>query len=326
MENQSASSEAFLVGFPGIPEDMHSPVSTAMFLVYMVSLIANGCVISLVTLNAYLHHPMYLLIANLASSDLLFDTVTLPKLIAKYWFGSSTINLKVCLFQMFCVHYLGSLDSYLMMMMAIDRYVAISQPLRYSLIVTNKRLVIVCVITWILIAPSTNIVINIQTSENILYCPPSPKKINTLFCTQTTVTTLACTDATNPRKVAFVSALVVLLVPLGLILLSYILILLEIFTFSRYGNWQKAFYTCATHLLVVALYYVPRVFFYIVTNIPSIIIIKPDISALILFLYSTVPHMANPIIYFLRTKEIRQTMAKSIQRIKPLTSPINTKP
>ncbi|XP_071989503.1 olfactory receptor 10A3-like [Engystomops pustulosus] len=316
MENQSAVSEVFLVGFPGLPEDMHSLVSTVMFLVYIFSLTANGSVICLVTLNASLHQPMYLLIANLTTSGLLFDTVTLPKLIARYWFGSSSINFKVCLFQMFLVHSLGSLDSFLLMEMAIDRYVAISQPLRYSLIITNKRLVVICVMTWIVLGPSTNPFVAMQTSEVVLYCPSSPKNINTLFCTQTTVTALACRDATYPRKLAFVGAMVVLLVPLGIILISYFLILLEIFTSSRSENLQKAFYTCATHLLVVTLYYMPRIFTYIVTNIPSIIIIKPDINALLLFSFSNVPHMANPIIYFLRTKEIRQTLAKSLQRIK----------
>ncbi|KAG8541582.1 hypothetical protein GDO81_028664 [Engystomops pustulosus] len=314
MENQSAISEVFLIGFPGIAEDMHSLVSTMMFLVYMFSLIANGSVICLVTLNVSLHQPMYLLIANLASSDLLFDTVTLPKLIARYWFGSSSMNVKVCVFQMFWVHYLGSLDSYLLMVMAIDRYVAISQPLRYTLIITNKKIVIILSLLWIFAATSTNATISIQASEVIL-CGPTPKKINTLFCTHASISALACTDATFMMRVAFVCAMVVLLLPLGIILLSYILILLEISTSSRSENCQKAFYTCATHLLIVALYYVPRVFVYIVTNIP-LMTLKPNINALLLFLYSIVPHIVNPIIYFLRTKEIRQTLAKCLQRIK----------
>ncbi|XP_075705996.1 olfactory receptor 1E16-like [Rhinoderma darwinii] len=308
MTNQTVISELILVGFPGIPEELHNLVSAVMFLVYVFSLTANGCVICLVMLNAYLYQPMYLIIANLATSDLLFDTVTLPKLIARYWFGSSSINFKVCVFQMFCVHYLGSLDSYLLMLMAVDRYVAISQPLRYTLIITNKKIVGICAILWIFVATSTNATISIQASEIVL-CGPSGNKINTLFCTHAAISALACTDTTYMRKVAFVSAMVVLLVSLGVILLSYILIIVEISTSSRSENWQKAIYTCTTHLLVVALYYVPRVFVYIVYNIP-VIIIKPDITALLLFLYSVIPHMANPIIYFLRTKEIRQTLVK----------------
>ncbi|KAM4045556.1 olfactory receptor 1E16-like [Anomaloglossus baeobatrachus] len=313
MTNQTIISEVILVGFPGIPEDIHNLVSTALFLVYMISLTANGTVICLVTFNAYLHQPMYLVIANLAASDLLFDTVTLPKLIARYWFGSSSIHFKACVFQMFFVHYLGSLDSFLLMLMAVDRYVAISQPLRYTLIITNKKIVIICAILWIFVATSTNATSAVQVSEIVL-CRPS-SKINTLFCTVSAVSALSCTDTTFLRRVAFVFAMVVLLVPLGLILISYILIMVEIFTSSRSENWRKAFYTCTTHLLVVALYYVPRSFVYIVSNI-ALITLKSDINALLLFLYSVVPHMANPVIYFLRTKEIRKTLEKFIQKVK----------
>ncbi|KAM3936256.1 olfactory receptor 13C2-like [Leptodactylus fuscus] len=311
--NETVISEVILVGFPGLPEDLDNLVSIVMFLVYIISLTTNGSVIGLVIFNAYLHQPMYLAIANLAASDLLFDTITLPNLIARYWFGSSTINFKVCILQMFCVHYLGSVDSYLLMVMAMDRYVAISQPLRYVMIITNKRILIMCAVFWI-VATATNVTISIQVSEITLCGPSSRNKINTLFCTHTAISALACTDVTLTKKVGFIGAMVVLLVPLGFILLSYVLIIVEFSRSSRSENWPKVFYTCTTHLLVVALYYVPRVFVYIVTTIP-LIIIKPDINALLLFLYSVVPHMANPIIYFLRTKEIRQTLAKFLRRI-----------
>ncbi|KAG8541583.1 hypothetical protein GDO81_025582 [Engystomops pustulosus] len=286
MTNQTIILDVFLVGFLGIPDYMHNLVSTVMFLVYMVTLTPNGSVI-----------------------------FTLPNLIAKHWFSSSTINLKVCLFQMFCVHSLGSLDSFLLMVMAIDRYIVISQPLRYTLFITNQRIVITCTMTW-LFAAVLNTIITIQTSEVVLYCP-SAKKINTLFCAQAAVVALY-RDSTFTRKVAYVSAMMVLLLTLGIILLSYTLILVEISISSRSENRQKAFYTCATHLLVVALYYVPRFFVYTVTNfpVPLLIIINPDINVLLLSLFSFVPHMANPIIYFLRTKEISQTLAKSLQKIK----------
>ncbi|XP_069828876.1 olfactory receptor 2AP1-like [Dendropsophus ebraccatus] len=313
MVNETIISEVILVGFPGIPEDLHNLVSTVMFLVYVFSLIANGSVICLVALNTYLHQPMYLVIANLATSNLLFDTVTLPKLIARYWFGSSSINFRLCLFQMFWIHYLGSVDACLLMFMAVDRYVAISQPLRYNLIMTNRRTIIICSFFWIFTATPSNVAMSFQTSDIVL-CSSSTNKINTLFCTHTAVLATACTDVTFIRKVAFVCAMVVLLVSLGIIVLSYVLIIGEISSSSRSTNWRKLFYTCTTHLLVVALYYVPRVFLYTI-SLSSVIVIRPDIHALILFLYSVAPHMANPVIYFLRTKEIRQTLRKVLQTI-----------
>ncbi|XP_040195508.1 olfactory receptor 2A12-like [Rana temporaria] len=303
MSNLTAVSEIILVGFPGLPDAFHGLVSTVMFFAYMISLTTNGTVIFLVTFNENLHQPMYLFIANLATSDLLFDTVTLPKLIARYWFGASTIPLRMCFFQIFLVHYFGGLDSFLLMLMAADRYVAICHPLRYTSIVTNKVVTISCGFCWTILSPSTNIVATVLASQ-IPLC--GPNKINSLFCGYT-----ACTDISGTRKVVFVFAMVVLLVPLGLILVSYIKIIVTI-SMTRSESLRRAFSTCMTHLLVIAFYFAPRIFMYIVSNIPFVRI-KPDVGALLLYLYSFVPHMANPIIYFLQTKEIKQTLRRALQ-------------
>ncbi|KAM5180837.1 olfactory receptor 1M1-like [Mantella aurantiaca] len=311
MANHTVPSEMTLVGFPSLPEEYHCWIATIMFFTYMISLTANGTVVGLVSFNEHLHQPMYLFIANLAASNLLFDTVTLPKAIARYWFGASTINFRICLFQIFLVHYFGSLDSYLLLLMAADRYVAICHPLRYVSIVTNQVVTISCGICWIILATSTNTAVAILAAQ-IPLC--GANKINSLFCGYTAFAILACTDISSSKKVVFLCALVVLLVPLGLILVSYLRIIVTV-SLTRSESLQKAFYTCVNHLLVIALYYTPRLFVYIVSNIPSVTITS-DLSAVLLFLYSFVPHMANPIIYFLLTKEIAQTLRQMLNRRK----------
>ncbi|XP_073468463.1 olfactory receptor 1M1-like [Aquarana catesbeiana] len=308
MSNHTAVSEIILVGFPGLADAFHGLVSTIMFFAYMISLTTNGTVVFLVTFNENLHQPMYLFIANLATSDLLFDTVTLPKLIARYWFGASTIPLRMCFFQIFLVHYFGSMDSFLLMLMAADRYVAICHPLRYTSIITNNVVTISCGVCWTILSPSINTAVTVLASQ-IPLC--GPNKVNSLFCGYTAYAALACTDISGPRKVVLVLAMVVLLVPLGLILVSYIKIIVTI-SMTRSESLRRAFSTCMTHLLVIAFYFAPRIFMYIVSNIPFFAI-KPDVGALLLYLYSFVPHMANPIIYFLRTKEIKQTLRWALQ-------------
>lgn len=309
MSNQTAVSEIILVGFPGLPDAFHGLVATILFFTYMISLTANGTVIGLVNFNEHLHQPMYLIIANLAASDLLIDAVTLPKSIARYWFGASTLPMEMCLFQTFLVHYFGSLDSYLLMLMAADRYVAIDYPLRYPSIIANKVATISCGICWMVFATSTNTAAAVLASQ-IPLC--GANKLKSLFCGHTAYSLLACSDISSLQRAVFVCALVVLLVPLGLILLSYVKIIVTI-SLARSETLQKAFYTCVTHWLVIALYYAPRLFVYVVNNIPSVAI-KSDMSALLLFLYSFVPHMANPIIYFLRNKEITQTLQRIMNR------------
>ncbi|KAM5180839.1 olfactory receptor 1E16-like [Mantella aurantiaca] len=311
MSNQTAVLEVTLVGFPGLADAYHDLVSTIMFLTYVISLTTNGAVICLVTFNGRLRQPMYLIIANLAASDLLFDTVTLPKAIARYWFGASTIPLKMCLLQIFLVHYLGSLDSFLLMLMAADRYVAICHPLRYASIITNRVATMSCAVCWMILSSSPNVVNTILASQ-ITLC--GSFKVNSLFCGYTAYAASSCTDVSGSRKVGFVNAMVVLLLPLGLILVSYIKIIAVIST-NRSESLQKAFYTCVTHLLVIALYYTPRLFVYIISDIPYLTM-NFTVNTILLFLYSFIPHMANPVIYFLRNKEIKQTLRRVLDRSK----------
>ncbi|XP_075449376.1 olfactory receptor 1500-like [Ascaphus truei] len=307
MVNQSDVFEFTLIGFPGLAQKYHILVSILLFMVYIMTLLANGSVIALVILNQHLHHPMYMIIANLAFSDLLFDTITLPKIIAKYWFGAGSMSFSACMFQLFFVHYLGSVDSFILMLMAIDRLVAIDKPLRYSTIIPTKRAGILCGFLWVCatFTPSTNAIWH----SLFPYC--GSRKINNLFCVNMAVMGLACGDITLLKKTIFVLSIGVLILPLSFIILSYIIIIRRISVSSQSESWEKAFYTCTTHLFIIAMYYVPRVFVYVAYQVN--LVLSTDMSVLLLCLYTFLPHMANPIIYCLRTKEIRQTIGKTLR-------------
>ncbi|XP_053312595.1 olfactory receptor 1-like [Spea bombifrons] len=295
-----------LIGFPGLPPNYHILVSIILFLVYMVSLVANSAVIGIVTWKKTLQHPMYIIIANLALSDLLFDTITLPKIIAKYWFGDGSISFAGCMFQLFCVHYLGALDSFIIMLMAFDRYVAICKPLRYSSIITNRLTMCTCFVLWILASIYSSI--NATWHSQFPHC--HSRKINNCFCVNVAVIILTCEDTRLLRVTSFNVAMVILLLPMSLIILSYIVIIATIASSSQENNWQKAFYTCTTHLFIIAMYYGPRVFIY--TSYQFNLVFSLDMSVLILCLYTYIPHMANPIIYCLRNREIRQIIGKTL--------------
>ncbi|XP_063297625.1 olfactory receptor 12D1-like [Pelobates fuscus] len=302
MANNSGIFSYELLVFPGLPEKYEILVSVAMFLIYNMSLITNGIVILLVFSQRNLHHPMYKFIGNLALSDLLFDTITLPKIVAKYWNGDGSMSVPGCITQLFFVHFLGSLDSFLIMVMALDRYVAICKPLRYPSIVTNKFAAILCSLVWILaaIAPSHSTI----RSAQINYC--GKNKIKSCFCSTPSVFSLACTDYSTALQISSTIAVTVLLGPLSLIILSYIFIIKMIHSSSRSKSWQKVFHTCTTHFLVIGLYYIPRVTLYF-TNLYRVVI-NADINVLLLCLYTYIPHLANPVIYCLRTEEIRNTL------------------
>ncbi|XP_063297657.1 olfactory receptor 52K1-like [Pelobates fuscus] len=307
MANQSDSSEFILLGFPGLPENYNTPVSITLFLVYIIALFANGTVIILIVFSRRLHQPMYVIIANLALSDLLFDTITLPKIIAKYWFDDGSISFVGCIFQVFCVHYLGSLDSFIIMLMAVDRYVAIRKPLRYFSIITNKRILVLCAFFWFVPA-----LIALATAVLDSSFPFCGNTIKSCFCNNMAVTALACIDVTFVRRVNFCLAMFVLLLPLAFIIFSYAAIIRTICSMNQSECWRKPFYTCVTHLLVIGLYFIPRIFVYVANQVK--LLLHEDLSVLILCLYTFVPHMANPVIYCLRTKEIRGTLVKFFKK------------
>ncbi|KAG8431876.1 hypothetical protein GDO86_019668 [Hymenochirus boettgeri] len=308
MANQSQVTEFVFMGFPGLQEQFHLLVSFVMFLVYISALIANGTVIGLIVVKDQLHQPMYFFIGNLALSDLLFDTMTLPKIIAKYWFGDGKISFSGCFFQMFFVHFLGSVDSFLLMLMATDRYVAICKPLQYFTIVTSGLTIFSCCFIWVLAAVIS--LINISWILELPFC--GPNKMISCFCSSSAIFPLACTDVTTVRQKILIIALNVLLVPMGLVILSYILIIVTVHTMLHSDNWQKLFYTCTTQLIVISMYYIPRVFVYLANYLRFIL--NADINVLILCLYTFLPHLANPIIYCLRNKEIRSIIENEFKR------------
>ncbi|KAG8543798.1 hypothetical protein GDO81_018548 [Engystomops pustulosus] len=313
MTNQSTPSEVFLVGFPSLPLRFHVPVSLVMLLVYIMSLVANGSVVGLIILIESLHKPMYIAIANLAASDLLFDTITLPKIIARYWFNDGTMPFVACLFQVFWVHNLGTFDAFLLMVMAMDRYVAISRPFHYSSIISNKHMVIACTLCVFVSSIAGTICI---VFEMILEYTCGRTRIISCFCTNSGVLSLSCGDVTFSLLVVFSTAMVVLLLPLSFIIFSYISIIRLMHSSTQLVQSQKAFYTCTTHLLVIALYYIPRLFVYI--SIQNRLILDADVNVLLGCLYTFVPHMANPIIYCLRTKEIKHIFKNILKTHVPL--------
>ncbi|OCT56346.1 hypothetical protein XELAEV_18000230mg [Xenopus laevis] len=308
MANQSEVLEFVLIGFPSLPKNFHIVVSLVMFLIYITSLVANGTVIGLIVVKEHLHQPMYIVIGNLALSDLLFDTITTPKIIAKYWFGDGNISFSGCLFQLFCVHSLGSVDSFILMLMAADRYVAILQPLRYFAIITKKLTAIFCSCFWVL----SVVIVSVMTYMILKLPFCGPNNITGCFCSSSVIFPLACTDVTYVRQVSLIFALSVLLIPLAFIILSYALIVLTIHSMLHSDNWQKLFYTCTTHLLVICLYYIPRVFVYLANYVR--LLFNADINVLILYMYTFLPHLANPIIYCLRNKEIKVILENMMKR------------
>ncbi|KAM4590293.1 olfactory receptor 6B1-like [Fundulus diaphanus] len=302
--NQSRVTDFILTGFPGLHQEYYGLVSFVLFLVYFVTVVANVTVFFLFATNRSLHKPMYYIILNVSACDLLFSTTTLPKIISRYWFQSGRISFTGCFVQMYFVHYLGSVNSFIFLLMAFDRYCAICHPLRYTTIIKKCTIHILSVTAWIvcIVAPLALVI----RAYPLPYC--GSNVINQCFCDHIGITVLACTDRAPYSFPAFVSAMITLLGPLAFIVFSYGSIFIEISKVADSKTCVKSLSTCSTQLIIISLYYVPRCFVYFAVQVG--ITFSAGLRIVIIMLYSLVPPMINPLIYCLRAKDIRQCLIK----------------
>ncbi|XP_071989499.1 olfactory receptor 4K3-like [Engystomops pustulosus] len=308
MANDSTTFNFVFVGFSGLQEKFYTLFGSLMFCVYSISLCANSIVIVIVLKKKQLHQPMYIIIANLAFSDLIFDTSTLPIIISKYWFGAESISFSGCFIQMGFIHSLNCLDSLTLLLMAFDRYVAICKPLRYHAIISSRTSIFLCLAAWF---AATSVGIFVMTWGVVLpYC--GPNRIKHFYCSLSMVVALSCVDSFSIRKNGLYAGLIMHMGPFSLIVVSYIIILINICAITRLENWQKALNTCITHWFVITIFYIPRIvdYGYQAWGIPN-----ADIAALMICIYSFVPHMSSPIIFCLRNKEIKKSLENGCRQM-----------
>ncbi|XP_073473761.1 olfactory receptor 6B1-like [Aquarana catesbeiana] len=309
MANKSEVFHFILVGFPGLPEKFYAMAASVIICVYSLSLCANITAIMIILLKAHLHQPMYIIILNLAVSDLIFDTATLPNMIVRYFTGDGTLSFTGCLFQMGMVHSLNLVDSLTIMLMAFDRYVAICKPLRYHSIITKRVAMALCGLVW-LVASSIGLFV-MSWALPLPFC--GPNRILLFYCSLAQVTVLSCTDTSAIRRNGFYAGIIMHVGPFTLNLISYIVIIASICLTSRSENWKKLYNTCIAHWFVITLFYLPRVIDY---GIQAQILSSTDVFVLLSCLYAFIPHFSSPIIFCLRTQEIRKTLRKILSEKK----------
>ncbi|KAM9468447.1 olfactory receptor 9Q2-like [Clarias gariepinus] len=307
-ENMTFVKDFFIVGFPGLHPKYYALVSAILFSVYLSTLIGNGFFLLLFATNKSLHKPMYFIYMSLMFSDVLFSTCTLPKIIARYWFQDGTISFVACFFQMYLVHYFGTVDSYTLALMAIDRYIAVCYPFRYNSIMSNRNIVLLSLVVWVL-AHGCNIMMVVRAFP-LPYC--GANTVIHCYCDHVSITRLACIDRTLYSFPAFVYAMVVLMGSLAIILVSYSFIILAVLQIATAHGRLKTFSTCSSQLIIISLFFFPRCFNYLAAN--TGIIFNTDLQIAIIMLYSLIPPVINPLIYSLKTEEVKKILITKFQK------------
>ncbi|XP_012371705.1 olfactory receptor-like protein DTMT [Octodon degus] len=299
--NQTLLSEFLLLGLPIQPEYEH--LFYALFLaMYITTILGNMLIIVLIQLDPNLHTPMYSLLSNLSFSDLYFSSVTMPKLVKNMQSQVPSIPYAGCLTQMYFFLLFGDLESFLLVAMAYDRYVAICFPLHYTSIMSPKLCVCLVVLSWVL--TMFHALLHTLLMADCLFFQNSV--IPHFFCDMSALLKLACSDTSINELVIFVTGGIILVIPFLLIIVSYARIVSSIFKGPSAQSIHKTFSTCGSHLSVVSLFYGTVIGLYLCPSANNSTV-KETVMAM---MYTVVTPMLNPFIYSLRNRELKGALGR----------------
>ncbi|XP_067411328.1 olfactory receptor 52K1-like [Emydura macquarii macquarii] len=288
----------FLTGIPGL-EAMHLWISIPFCSVFTVGLLGNCTLLYVIKTEPSLHQPMYYFLTMLAVINLVVPTTIMPKLLSIFWFNSREISFTGCLVQMFFLYSFASMESCVLVAMAFDRYVAICNPLRYATILTNS------VIAKIGLAAFTRAVLLTSPVLFLLRRLPFCQShiISHSFCEHMAVVKLACASTNLNNIYGIFISLFINGLDLTLISLSYVRILRTVFSLASKEEQLKAFSTCVSHFCAISMAYTPMVVTTIIHRFGHQV--APHVHILMANIYFLLPPMMNPIVYGVKTKQIR---------------------
>ncbi|CAM4317704.1 unnamed protein product, partial [Lepidochelys olivacea] len=287
-----------LLGIPGL-EAAYIWISIPFCAMYTTAVLGNFTILFIVKREPSLHTPMFYFLCMLAVTDLVMSTSTLPKMLSIFWFNSREISFSACLTQMYFVHSFSTMESGILVAMALDRYVAICHPLRHSTILTNSVVAKICLAVVL-----RSVILTLPypfLARRWPYC-----KTNIIphsYCGHIAVVNLACADIRISSYYGLFNLLSEIGMDVFFIAVSYTQILRAIFRLPTKDAQFKTFGTCISHLCAILALYIPDLFSSLTQrfghNVPL------DLRVLIASVYLLVPPMLHPIIYGVRTKQIQ---------------------
>ncbi|EHH50404.1 hypothetical protein EGM_01229 [Macaca fascicularis] len=295
--NQTVLKEFILVGFSVYPH-VQTFLFVVFFCLYLLTLAGNLTIMGLTRVDRSLHSPMYLFLCSLSFSETCYTLTIVPKMLKDLLAKDRSISVIGCSLQMCFFLGLGGTQCIILTLMGYDRFLAICNPLKYPLLMTN----IVC---GQLVASAWTAGFFISLTETALifrgsFCRPNLVKH---FCHMRAVIRLSCIDSNLTEFIVTLISVSGLLGTFLLIILTYVFIISAVLRIPSAEGKQKAFSTCASHLTVVIMHF----------GFASIVYLKPEASGddiLIAVPYTVITPFLSPIIFSLRNKDMKNSFRR----------------
>ncbi|XP_055472876.1 olfactory receptor 12 [Psammomys obesus] len=294
-----------LVGFGGGAETQ--ALLFAVFLaLYVVSVLGNVTMIVLITMDARLHSPMYFFLKNLSFVDLCYSSVIAPNALANFLSSSKVISFEACATQFFFFSLLATTETFLLAVMAYDRFMAICSPLRYP--VTMCPMTCTRLVLGTFCVGCLNSIVQTSLTFQLPFC--SSNRIDHFYCDVPPLLQLACAStALNELFLFGLCGFIIVSTTLA-VLVSYGYIAVTILRMRSGSGRHKVFSTCGSHLTAVSLFYGTLFVMYAQPGAVA----SMEQGKVVSIFYTLVIPMLNPLIYSLRNKDVKDALRRLGQR------------
>ncbi|XP_049750536.1 olfactory receptor 9A4-like [Elephas maximus indicus] len=305
MGNHSSATEFCLLGFHG-SQKLHHILFTIFFFFYSVTVMGNLVIIMIVCVDKHLHSPMYFFLIHLSVLETLTTTIVVPVML---WGllqpGIQTISLAACVAQLFLYLAVGATEFALLGAMAVDRYVAVCNPLRYNIIMNSRTCTWVVSACWVFGFLSE--IWPVYTTFQFTFCKSNV--LDHFFCDRGQLLKLSCDDTVFTESIFFLMAIFIIVGSLIPTIVSYTYIISTILKIPSTSGWRKAFSTCASHFTFVVIGYGTCFFLYMKPKQTQ----AAEYSKIVSLLISVVTPFLNPFIFTLRNDKVKEALGNEVK-------------
>ncbi|CAH6792443.1 olfactory receptor 187 [Phodopus roborovskii] len=304
-KNATLVTQFVLTGLTYLPQ-WKVPLFLLFLVIYLITVVGNLGLITLIWNDPGLHIPMYLFLGSLAFVDTWLSSTVTPKMLLDFFDRSKMISLSECMLQFFSFAVSATTECFLLAAMAYDRYIAICKPLLYPVIMTNR--LCTCLLILSFVGGFIHALIHEGFLLRLTFC--NSNVIYHFYCDVMPLLKISCTDPSLNYLMLFIFSGSIQVFTITTILISYTLVLFSILNQKSIKGIKKAFSTCGAHLLSVSLYYGPLLFMYVRPASPQV----DDDDMMDSVFYTVIIPVLNPIIYSLRNKQVKNSVEKLLKR------------